>query len=148
MPKLAIKRPSEWNNLIRNYGIYLDGKKLGVVENNDIQIFNIDAGQHTLKAKIDWCGSQTIDFDIKDDDIQVFNISSFKFSNWLFPVFFIMMIIYFVFDDILGLTTQHFVLSVSPLVLYLFYHLSFGRNQYLRLTKTEMSTVDLKTSEV
>lgn len=148
MSKLAIKRPTEWNNLFRNYSIYLDGEKLGVVENDDIQIFNIQAGHHQLKAKIDWCGSQTIDFDIDENDIQEFKVSSFRFSNWLLPVFFIIMTLYFLFNDILGLTTQHFVLSITPLMLYMFYHITFGRNHYLRLTKVEMSTVDLKASEI
>lgn len=148
MPKLVIKRPSEWNNIFRNYGIYLDGQKLGVVENDDIQIFNIEAGHHQLKAKIDWCGSQTIDFDIKNDDVKQFKISSFRFSNWLLPLFFIIMTLYFAFNDTLGLTTQHFVLSIMPLLLYMFYHITFGRNHYLRLTKVEMSTVNLNTSEV
>lgn len=53
MSKLAIKRPSEWINVIRNYSVYLDGKKVGVIENDDIQVFDIEPGHHELKIKID-----------------------------------------------------------------------------------------------
>ena len=88
-------------------------------------LFNIEAGHHQIKEKIDRCRSQTIDFDIESNDIKEFKISSFKFSNCLLKVFFINMTIYFAFNDTLGLTTQHFVLSISPLLLYMFYQYHF-----------------------
>lgn len=142
MSKLAIKRPSEWINVIRNYSVYLDGKKVGVIENDDIQVFDIEPGHHELKIKIDWCGSQKVTFDINDDGIKMFKVTSFKYSNWLLPVFFIMML-YYAFDDSLGLTTKHFVILISPIFIYLFYHLSFGKDKYLRLDNMNMPEKNL-----
>ena len=60
MSKLIIKRVSEWKNKMRDIRIYLDGNKIGTIRNGEIKGFEIEPGQHSLKAKIDRCGSKTI----------------------------------------------------------------------------------------
>ena len=123
MAKLIIKRTSEWNNRMRNIGIYLDGEKIGVIENGQVIEFEVEPGQHKLKTKIDWCGSETLKFEL----------SGFKLGKWLMPIALVISINYFVLGEQLNIDPMIFLLLILPIILYLIYHWTLGRNKYLRL---------------
>jgi hypothetical protein len=78
MSKIVISTVNEWNNKLRDYSIYVDGQKIGTVGNGDIKTFDIADGHHSIKAKIDWCGSRQIDFSISGEEK---NISAFGVIN-------------------------------------------------------------------
>ena len=69
MWKLIIKRSSEWNSRLRDIGIYLDNKKIGEIRNGEFKEFDVPEGTHKLKAKIDWCRSETLDFKSSENEI-------------------------------------------------------------------------------
>jgi hypothetical protein len=58
MATIIINRTSEYLNLMRNYGIYIDGKKIDTIANGETKEFNISVGHHSLYTKIDWCERQ------------------------------------------------------------------------------------------
>ena len=76
MAKLVIKRIFEWNNSIKDVEVYLDGKLIGVIVNNQTKEFDIDPGWHELKAKISWCGSKTFTFDVLEEETYNIELSS------------------------------------------------------------------------
>ena len=133
MAKLIIKRTSEWNNRMRDIGIYLDGRKIGIIGNGEIKEFEIEPGEHTLNSKIDWCGSQTLKMNLTDNETKRIELSGFKLGKFMMPIALVISIIYFAFGQQLNLDPMTFLLLVAPFVLYLVYHLTFGRNKYLRL---------------
>lgn len=135
MAKLIIKRTSEWNNRMRDVGIYLDGEKIGVIGNGQIKEFEITEGEHQLKTKIDWCGSQTMIFSLIDPETQKVQLSGFKLGKWIMPISLIISLIYFAFGQKLELDPMLFLVLILPAGLYLIYHLTMGRNNYLRLRK-------------
>jgi hypothetical protein len=105
MAKLIIKRTSDWTNIMRDLGIYLDGKKIGVIGNGELKEFDIEQGEHTLKSKIDWCGSETLNITVTDNENKKIELSGFKLGKFILPIILIISVIY---------------------------HLTLGRNKYLR----------------
>ena len=133
MAKLIIKRTSEWNNRMRGIGIYLDGEKIGAIGNGEIKEFEIEPGEHTLKSKIDWCGSETLKMNLTDNETKKVELSGFKLGKFMMPIALIISIIYFAFGEKLNLDSMLFLVLILPFGLYLVYHLTLGRNKYLRL---------------
>ena len=133
MQKLIIKRSSEWTNKFRAIAIYLDGKKIGDIEYGEIKEFEIEPGIHNIKAKIDWCRSNSLELYIEDNQTKCIELSGFKFSKFLMPVTIVISLIYFIFEKQFNLNPAIFLLLILPPSMYLFYHLTFRRNKYLNL---------------
>lgn len=135
MPKLIINRTSEWTNKMRDISIFLDETKIGTIGNAETKEFEISPGEHQLKAKIDWCGSKSITLNTSELEIQQIELSSFKNSKWLAPIYGIAIILYFTFVPISELYSTYFLVLIIPVLIYQFYYFTFGRNKYLRLKK-------------
>ncbi|MGX1025062.1 hypothetical protein [Psychroflexus sp. MBR-150] len=135
MPKLVIKRAKEWANGARNYRLYLNDKKIGKIGNGETEVIEIEPGSHKLQAKIDWCSSENINFEIEDNETYEVKLSSFMYSNWLFPMVLLITALYYAFDEELGLTYQFYFFAILPFGLYFLYFITFGRNRYLRFVK-------------
>jgi len=133
MAKLKIKRSSEWNNRMRDIGIYLDGEKIGVIGNGERKEFDVEPGEHTLKSKIDWCGSNTLKMKVADMETKNIELSGFKLAKFMVPITLIISIFYFTFGEELGVDPMFLFLLILPVGLYLIYHLTLGRNKYLKL---------------
>ena len=149
MGKITLTRSNEYINRYREYGIYIDGIKAGVIRNGETRDFDVAPGMHTIYAKIDWCSSLTRPFYINDDDVVPFNVGSFigseklrKYSKWIGPVFIIALVLQPVlrntlhFDNLL-----YYLLPVSlPLFGVMVYYLSIGRKKYLSLKENTLHT--------
>ena len=72
MSILRIRRADEFADHLRSYSIMLDGAKLGEIKRGETREFPISSGQHQLSMKIDWCGSNTIQFVAADNDVLAF----------------------------------------------------------------------------
>ena len=66
---LIIERANMWFDRLRSYQILLDGKKIGAIKNGEKISFDISEGNHQLYLKIDWCRSNSIDFENYGKDI-------------------------------------------------------------------------------
>jgi len=75
MAKIIINRSSEYSNKLRSIGIYLDNKKIGDVADGEFKEFEVEEGEYILRAKIDWCRSNPIDFKINSNETLRFNLS-------------------------------------------------------------------------
>lgn len=133
MAKLIVQRTSEWNNRMRNIGIYLDGEKIGVIGNGQTKEFEVAPGEHNLETKIDWCGSEILTFELSDTETKEIEVSGFKHGNWMMPIAVVISVIYLGFGEQLKVDTGIFLMLILPFGLYLAYHLTFGKNKYLRL---------------
>lgn len=133
MSKLIIKRVSEWKNKMRDIRIYLDGNKIGTIRNGEIKGFEIEPGQHSLKAKIDRCGSKTITIDLTENGTQKVELSGFKLGKWLMPITLLIIAAYFGLEQLWNIDRQYIMILIIPVFAYFIYPLTFGRNKYLRL---------------
>ncbi|MDR5589952.1 hypothetical protein [Christiangramia sp. SM2212] len=133
MPKLIIKRNSEWANKMRPFEIYINGIKLTDIKDKEVLAFEIPEGNYQLKARIDWCGSQPLNIKISEGEIKRVEVSGFILSKYFLPVAIICALLYFVIY--FKYNSNNLILGTILMLFlgYLFYFLSFGRNQYLRL---------------
>ena len=77
MSTLRIRRADEFADYFRAYSILLDGTKLGNLKHGETLEFSIAPGQHQLRMKIDWCGSNTVQFIASSDgDLLTFRARS------------------------------------------------------------------------
>jgi len=131
MAKLIIIRNSEYVNRLRTYLIYLDGVKLGNVANGDSKEFEISAGHHQVWAKINWCSSPTISFDVNEGKAKTYQVGAFPCANWLIWTTIGILILHFFLSF-----TIHFSYAINlivPTFLVLFYYMTIGRKRYLSI---------------
>ena len=133
MPKLIIKRNSEWANKMRSFDLYLNGRKFTQIKDRQVLSYNIPEGKYQLIAKIDWCGSKPVNFELGKGEEKRIEIRGFIFSKYLLPIAIFTGLLYF--GIYLRFHTNSLFLATVLMLLfgYLSYFMSFGRNQYLRL---------------
>ena len=135
MSKLIINRRSEWTNRGREIGLYLNKEKIGTIKNGETKEFQLKPGNHNLKAKIDWCGSQEHTIAIKENSSKTVELTGFPKSKWTLPILILVQFI------LLGLSyfieiNQYIMMAFSiSLLLYIFYPITIGRNHYLKLVE-------------
>lgn len=139
MPTIVIKRSSEYVNKLRAIDLYLDGEKVGNITDEEKKVFEVPEGAHQLTAKIDWCGSPDVGFEIKDGEEQFFQLSSFKKIQRFIMLFFVLGAILFVTNVFLrnGLLMDVTVGIFSIAVLMIVYMVTINRNNYLSLTRVD-----------
>lgn len=135
MSKLTIKRSSEWNNRGRNFGIYLDGNKIGIIGNGEMKGFELEAGTHKIISKIDWCSSKTIEFEIGENENKVIKLSGFKYGNVILLIILGIISMFFIGTKIFEINSN-FLLAVSLFVFaYPMFFITFGKNRYIRISE-------------
>ena len=134
MPKLYFHRTSEYSNNARNVVIFVDGKKALSVPNGGSDVMDIETGAHEVYAKIDWCYSPVLKLNLKEDDKQKLEISSFKMAKWMIPLALFCVLIYFAGDYFFEVNLSFLFIVVIPIFLYQIYYLTLGRKKYLQIT--------------
>jgi len=132
-PKLIIKRSSEWNNKLRDYGIYIDDKKIGTIANGETKEFDLDSGTYKINGKIDWCKSPKINFEITENDSKKIEISGYKYGRLISIISAVLALIYFLVFYVFDKQLNFLILFVAIGLIYPLYFLTFGKNQYLRI---------------
>jgi hypothetical protein len=132
MATVIVNRKSEVLNLTRNYGIYIDGKKVGTIANGETQEFSLPPGSHTVIAKIDWCSSPAVSFDLEAEEVKSLKVGGFKHGNWLMSFAPLLIILATITNVKYG--NKYLVLLSIPVFLLLIYYLTLGRKKYLTLT--------------
>lgn len=131
MARIVIVRPNEYMNRFRGFSLYLNGQKLGDIFNDEKEEFEVPEGDHELVAKIDWCSSPAINFNISGNDTQTFTVGGFRHSKLILPIS-----VALVFLRVIMSVFFHIQLSIFfilPLLLLLVFYISIGRRQYLTL---------------
>lgn len=88
---IKIKRDSGYADRLRAYKIILDKKVIGKIKNGQEVTLEVPKGNHQLYLKIDWCRSNTVNFDAHDSNIKFecgSNLRGFKILLALFYVTF------------------------------------------------------------
>lgn len=133
MATIKIQRTSEYNNRMRNYQIFIDGQKTGIIANGQTMEFTTSPGQHTIMAKIDWCSSPDLLIHINDNETKNLKVGSFKHANWIMPIGAGIIALHFILKMTMGFNYVLFL--VFPVSLILLYYITFGRKKFLTLTE-------------
>lgn len=57
---LTVTRKLEFADIFRKYKILVDGVSIGKIGRGETIQLKMDSEPHTIQAKIDWCGSPTL----------------------------------------------------------------------------------------
>jgi len=133
MAKLIISRRKEWQNRGRKFGIYIDGEKKDVIENGAVKELELEPGKHTLKFKIDWMGCPEKELEISEEKAKSVEIGGFKLGKWLFPLFYLVLILFFVFDVFFDKMVNELIYIAIPLFVVYLYYVTLGRKKYLEI---------------
>ena len=135
MTKLIIKRTSEFNNKARYFGVYVNGDKVGAIADGETKEFNIKPGKNQLMAKIDWCQSQTLEFEIQENETKTIELAGFKYSNLIIPLIAVIFLGYYVLKVAFKIDLIFLIFVGVVVFLYPMYFISLGRKRYLRINE-------------
>lgn len=65
MPTLTVRRDKGFADKLRKYRILLDGVEIGKLAEGTALRQDISEGPHVVEARVDWCGSQPLEFDAR-----------------------------------------------------------------------------------
>lgn len=134
MAKLIIKRKKELVNSMRDIELFLDRSALGSISNGKTEVFDLEPGTYNLKAEIDWCGSRVQEVKIAEGEVKTIELSAYKHSSFLFPALIIAGVLGVVSANLFQLSFPILLLIIFlPALLFLFYHITFGKDEYLQL---------------
>lgn len=68
MPKLILHRGSAVNDAGRSYKVIVKGQRVGKINDGDMQIYTIPAGDVEIYCKIDWCRSNKITKNLQEHE--------------------------------------------------------------------------------
>ncbi|RZK10703.1 MAG: hypothetical protein EOO46_09680 [Flavobacterium sp.] len=131
MTTIKIQRTSEYNNKLRDFGIYVDGIKVGTIADGEVKEFTTTPGTHVVAAKIDWCSSQNVSVEVVEGKAATLEVGGFKFGNWILPLVIGVVIVFIALQNFAG--SEYILFAFVPLFVFLFYYLTVGRKKYLRL---------------
>lgn len=133
MALIKLQRSSEYNNMMRDYHIYIDNKKAGTIANGELKTFEISGGNHSVIAKIDWCSSKKVQININDDDQLILKVGGFKIGKWMLPIGLSLILLHFALEYFLDIDFIKYLIMAASFVLV--YFITFGRKRYLYLEK-------------
>ena len=87
--KIFITRDPGFQDYLRGYRIILDGKEIGKIMPKETFEYDIEKGPHELYLKIDWTGSNKINFTVEDQDTKFYCKSNFKGIKSLFILYYV-----------------------------------------------------------
>ena len=91
MIEIEIKREASWADRLRKYKVILDEKEIGSIRQKETFEFQTNPGLHTLYLQIDWCRSEKLEFEIRDNESLEFKcggLSNVKFLTLMWYITF------------------------------------------------------------
>jgi|SRR5690554_50550 len=131
MATVRLKRTSEYNNRIRDYKIFIDGQQVGTIANGETKDFPTTVGQHTVRAKIDWCSSPELSIELKENQTSSLKVGGFKYGQILILVGLGLIVLHFILSKFADF--DYTILLFAALFLLMVYYLTIGRKKYLTL---------------
>jgi hypothetical protein len=131
MATIKIRRTNDYINVMRDYRLFIDNQKIGTISNGQTKDFDIPAGRHSLIAKIDWCSSQELFFEINNNETKIILVGALKHSKWSMPLIGIILTLSILLP--LGQYSYYKLILILPAFIYILYTLTLGRKNYLTL---------------
>ena len=141
MAKLIITRSSEYINRVRGIRIFINGNEMGKISNGQTRETELPAGNYSLKAKVDWCGSNEFHFQVADNETKEVTLTSFGYSWYFIPISFVITSVVAILQFVLKIDEAAFL--AMPVLLVLGYYFTIGRNKYLVIKEKGKSNLPL-----
>jgi hypothetical protein len=131
MATIRFQRKNEYLNRIRDYILIVDDEEIGTIANEEIKEFEIPSGQHSVMAKIDWCSSLKLTFELSDNDSKTFTIGAFKNARWLAPLTLGLLLLELALSN--SFLYPYSCLLLAPSFVVFLYYITIGYNKFLIL---------------
>lgn len=87
MTQIVICRErSNWQDLLRDYEIVLDGRRVSTVSNGAEASLAVAPGRHSVQMKIDWCTSPAFEVNVEAGATVLLECGP-NISFWLGPLY-------------------------------------------------------------
>jgi hypothetical protein len=139
MAKIIINRKGQYRNRMRAIRVVIDGNEVGTVKNDSSEEFTVEPGKHTVQCKIDWCGSQVFEVDVKADEVKMLKLQSgMKYYSAMSFTVILIIVVSFLYRKALHRDLPdwwyYFEMSLFGIILlYLAYYFTLGRYKYLSI---------------
>jgi hypothetical protein len=141
MATIKIHRGNGDMGFMRCYKIFIDGQKVGKIGSGQTREFAVSAGQHTVRAGIDWCGSPTINVDANDSNPNILIVGgSKKFLKWILFCILGGMGLGFIWIFATDMPAYASLVSIIPMELLFIYQLTIARKKQLTLCEIDNNT--------
>jgi hypothetical protein len=81
--QVRIRRSKSFADRLRTYRVELDGLPVASLRAGDLITLPVMSGRHSLSLKIDWCGSEEVQFDAVAGECVEFECGS-ALTGWRF----------------------------------------------------------------
>lgn len=93
MPKIKIKRISQYVNRLRSIKLFSNNVELGSIRDGETKEFEVSSGVNRICAEIDWCSSNAITLTINDNETKVLELGC-SIRGWKM----LLVLFYIIFD--------------------------------------------------
>jgi len=135
MPKLVIKRAKDFSNVTKKFTLLIDGKEVGGIAHGGSEAYDVPAGNHVVKAKVQWFTSKEYEVTVNEHETKYLKVSGNRSNIIISIAALVIMLACIVMKDKLGENGIFYVLV--PLLLYRVYQFTLGRNNYLKIKEDE-----------
>jgi hypothetical protein len=73
---ITVTRESGYTDRLRAYTILVDDIEIGRIRDGETCSFPLASGHHQIRLKIDWCGSETLSFELPSGGCAMFSCGS------------------------------------------------------------------------
>ena len=85
---ITIRRGKSYTDWLRAYKVTLDGAVAASVRAGQSVTVPVAAGRHTFGLRIDWCGSEDLQFEVRPGEHATFECGS-SLAGWRIVLFFV-----------------------------------------------------------
>lgn len=141
MGKIKLIRNKSFNNQFRKISIFLNNEKVSEISNDEIVEINTDEKNNFIYVKLDFYKSQTIEFNLREDEIILLEIVNFKtkYKVIKFVIWFLILVSSpFLSEFNLLLKSIYFILTIYiiiDLIKFLLSMTKYSNNKYISLRK-------------
>jgi hypothetical protein len=128
MKTLIINRPSSFINLLRDYKIEVDGNIVNKIKDSETLKFELPDNTKSLKLLIDWCGSESIDI----SKYEVCTITVYVNKYFIISLYALL-----ISSTLIFVHPNFAFVLVCICITFIFYYITFGRFEYLKINVTE-----------
>ncbi|OBX24911.1 hypothetical protein [Gelidibacter algens] len=140
MKKLKLHRPKERFNKNYAYEIFVGNRKLTELKNGEEKVIEIsdEFGNETLKAKIQWCGSEKLNLNIFADN-ESLKVSGSDFLNrkviWIISILPTTGALMFGYGRESSTIKYVGIVLFFSILIFIFWVLIIAKNKWLRIEK-------------
>jgi hypothetical protein len=79
--RITVRRTTAYPDRLRAYEVKIDGLVVGSIRARESLTIPVTGGRHSLRLRIDWCGSEQINFETQAGEHAFFECGS-SLSGW------------------------------------------------------------------